>query len=129
MLTGARTAKRRKLIDLLTGSAPMYVMSRTKHTDTYKDKETLAVVGNHYEAHHFFSSRKNLYKKLKKLKHLPVIMVEGRYDIITPMYIAQDLCKKLPKCDLRIVQSGHAALEPDTQKALLRASNDMLRRI
>lgn len=129
VLTGPRTAKRRKLIDLLTAPEPMYVMSKTKHTDSYKDKETLAVVGNHYEAHHFFSSRKGLYKKLKKLKHIPVIMVEGRYDIITPMYIANELCKQLPKCDLRVVKSGHAALEPDTQKALLKASNDMLKRI
>lgn len=128
-LNGPRTLKRRKLINLLTAPDPMYVMSRTKHTDTFRDKETLALMGNHYESHHFFTSRKELHKKLKKLKHIPVIMVEGQFDLVTPMYMAQDLCGKLAHCDLRVVKSGHAAMEPETQKALLRASNDMLDRI
>ena len=129
ILAGPRTLKRRKLIHLLTVPEPMFVMSRTKHTDTFRDKETLAVLGNHYESHHFFSSRKDLHKKIKKLKHIPIIMVEGRYDLVTPMYMAQDLCENMAHCDLRIVKSGHAALEPATQKELLRASNDMLARI
>lgn len=129
VLRGPRTAKRRKVIDLLTAAAPMFVTSRKYHKDSTRDKETLALLGNHYESHHFFSSKKDLHKKLKKLKHIPVIMVEGRYDIVTPMFMAQDLCENMANCDLRIVNSGHAAMEPETQKALLRASNDMLRRI
>lgn len=129
LLKGKRTAKRRKVVDLLTTNAPLFVMSRNTHRDTYKDKETLAVVGNHYEAHHFFKSKKLLYKNLRKIKHIPTIMVEGRYDIVTPMYIAEKMCKLMPKCDLRIVKSGHAAMEPETKKALVKASADMLRLI
>lgn len=126
VLGGPRTAKRRKVVDLLTTNAPLYVMSAKTPRDTYRDKETLAIVGNHYESHHFFNSQKSLYKNLKKLAHIPVIMVEGRYDIVTPMYIAHKMCKLLAKCDLRVVKAGHAAMEPETKKALIRASSDML---
>jgi proline iminopeptidase len=124
ILLGKRTNTRRKLINALNQNDPLYVYDKPGK-DTFAVKETLAIIGNHYEANHFFMPTKAIYSNLHKIIHLPVLMLEGRYDVVTPMNIAYTLHKKLPKSELRIVRSGHTMHEHAMMKALCKASRDM----
>ena len=124
ILSGKRTATRRKLIRTLNRNEPMYVFSKPGK-DSFAVQETLALIGQHYESHHFFVSSNAIYKGLHRIKHLPVIMVEGRYDVVTPMTMAYKLSKRLPRSELRIVQAGHSMHDHDTMKALRKASQDL----
>jgi len=127
ILAGKKTSTRRNLIKALNNNDPLYVYKKPD-TDTFKVQETLAIIGNHYESHRFFMPTNAVYKNLSKIKHLPVLMLEGRYDVVTPMNIAYKLSKKLPKSELRVIRSGHTMHEPEMIKALHKASQDMAAR-
>jgi predicted esterase len=52
-------------------------------------------------------------------------MVEGRYDMVTPMKMAYELSKLFDTCELMIVRGGHTVYEEDITKALLIASDKL----
>ena len=118
-----KTKKRRELIKFMKNDEPMFIDSKPNKTN-YKDSETLTIIGNHYELNHFFVPTGFIYKHISRIKHIPTILVEGRYDIITPMRMAYRLSKAL-KCELRIVKSGHSAMEENITKELIKASIDI----
>jgi proline iminopeptidase len=122
----SKTKKRTQLIHLLSTSIPAHVTNKTFKTDSFKDQETLTVIGEHYEFNHYFVPKKTIYKHLHKITHIPVIMVEGRYDMVTPMKMAYTLQKKFKQCELMIVPAGHASDEKEIADALIKASDKML---
>lgn len=78
-----------------------------------------------YVAHRYYLKPNQIHKNLGKIKHLPIIMVHGRYDLATPLWAAYQLHQKLPKSDLRIIDgSGHVEAEPEIIKALVKAAAD-----
>ena len=125
ILTGKKTKTRRQLIHAMNKNDPLYVYG-TPGKDSFSVQETLALIGSHYENNAFFMPKRIIYKNLHKIQHLPLIMLEGRYDIVTPMHIAYELSKKLPKSDLRVIRSGHTMHETAMIKALYKASQDMV---
>ena len=128
ILTGKKTATRRKLIHALNKNEPMYVMGKASK-DSFAVQETLAVIGQHYEGRRFFVPSDAIYKGLHRIRHVPTIMVEGRYDMVTPMNMAYTLSKRLPRSELRIVPAGHTMHEHAILKALHQASKDLAERI
>jgi proline iminopeptidase len=70
------------------------------------------------EAHYFvnagfFDCDGQLLRDAAKIRHIPGVIVHGRYDVITPMRNAWDLKRAWPEADLRIVpDAGHAMTEP-----------------
>lgn len=118
-----KTKKRRDLIRLMENSDPMFAVSNPFKTN-YKDSETLTIIGNHYELNHFFLPPGFIYKHISNIKHIPTILIEGRYDIVTPMRMAYHLSKVL-HCELRIVKAGHSAMEENITKELIKASRDI----
>jgi proline iminopeptidase len=64
-----------------------------------------------------------LLGQINKLRHIPAIIVQGRYDMICPIQTAFALHQAWPEADFRIVaDAGHAAVEPGTQSALVEAT-------
>jgi len=122
-----KTKKRHDLIKLMENNDPMFAISSPFKT-SYKDSETLTVIGNHYELNNFFLPRGFIYKHIGKIRSIPTILIEGRYDIITPMRMAYRLSKAM-KCELRIVKAGHSAMEKNITKELIKASNDIKDRL
>jgi proline iminopeptidase len=120
-----KTKKRRDLIKLMENNDPMFAVSSPFKTN-YKDSETLTIIGNHYELNHFFVPPGFIYKQIGKIRSIPTILIEGRYDIITPMRMAYRLSKAM-NCELRIVKAGHSAMEENITKELIQASNDIKR--
>jgi len=71
----------------------------------------------------FFDRDDLLIAGVDKIRHVPTTIVNGRYDVITPMQNAWDLIKAWPQARLRIVAtSGHAMTEPGTVDELIRAT-------
>ena len=123
-----KTKKRRDLIHLMANEEPMFIKSKPIKIN-FKHSETLTIIGNHYDLNHFFVSPGFISKHIDKIKHIPTILVQGRYDIITPMRMAYRLSKSLSNCELRIVQAGHSAMEENITKELINASRDLKKQL
>jgi proline iminopeptidase len=81
-----------------------------------------AVLENHYMANRCFLQEGQLLKDAGRIAAIPAVIVNGRYDVICPPYIAYQLHAKLPKSKLVIVDaSGHSSSEPGIRAALLQA--------
>lgn len=123
----AKNAKTRKLVRLLSEPNSAHVKP-VAEADPYADQYTLALVGNHYEGRGYFLPKTFLYKNLKRIKDVPVYMVSGRQDVITPTTIAYHVCKHFKKCKLKIVEgAGHAASE--VAEAMTEASDAFFKNI
>lgn len=78
----------------------------------------------HYFYHGgFFEYDGQLLNEMDRMKHLPGIIVQGRYDLITPAATAWQLAKLWPNALLEIVpDAGHAMTEPGIVDRLVRAT-------
>jgi proline iminopeptidase len=76
----------------------------------------------------FFASDDQLFVDAHRLSGIPGIIVQGRYDIVTPVKIAFDLAGAWPEAKLRIVpDAGHAMTEPGIVHELVAATNEFAR--
>jgi hypothetical protein len=60
---------------------------------------------------------------LPRIRKIPAVIVQGRYDFICPMRSAWDLHRAWPQADFQIVDdadAGHSAFERGTMRALVR---------
>lgn len=72
----------------------------------------------------FFDRDDQILANMDRIRHIPGVIVQGRYDVVTPMTTAWALHKAWPESDLKIIQdAGHAASEPGIVDALVRATN------
>lgn len=63
-----------------------------------------------------------LLSNLHQIKHLPAIIVQGRYDMCCPAISAYELAQAWPESELVMVpDSGHSAFEPNTARELVGA--------
>jgi len=61
---------------------------------------------------------------IRKIRHIPGVIVQGRYDVVCPAKSAWDLHQAWPEAILHIVQdAGHAASEPGTVHELINATD------
>ncbi|MCF7750145.1 prolyl aminopeptidase [Bacillus subtilis subsp. subtilis] len=77
----------------------------------------------HYFRHNAFLEHGQLLRDIDRIRHLPGVIVQGRYDIICPPRSAWDLACAWPEAALEMVLSGHAATEPAAVDALVRATD------
>jgi len=76
----------------------------------------------------FFKREDQLLRGVKKIRRIPAVIVQGRYDVVCPMRSAWDLHKAWPEADLRIVpDAGHSALEPGNTHELVSATDRFAR--
>jgi proline iminopeptidase len=79
----------------------------------------------HYFVHGgFFEHDDQLLRNVDRIRQIPAVIVQGRYDVVCPMRSAWDLHRAWPEADLRIVpDAGHSALEPGIAHELLEATD------
>ncbi len=79
----------------------------------------------HYFTHNaFFETDNYLIEQVDKIRDIPTVIVQGRYDVVCPMVSAWELHRAFPEADLQIVaDAGHSALEPGTRAALVEATD------
>lgn len=78
----------------------------------------------HYFYHKGFFSEDQLVRNVDRIRHLPAIIVQGRYDVICPPTTAFRLHRAWPEAVLTVVEdAGHAASEPGIAGALVEATD------
>jgi proline iminopeptidase len=93
------------------------------------NEEDFAVAFARIECHYFmnkgfFSEDGWILKNVGKIAHIPGWIVQGRFDIVTPLEGAWSLHKAWPKGQLEIVwDAGHASTEPGVIDGLVRATD------
>ena len=71
----------------------------------------------------FFETDDQLIANAHRLRDIPAVIIHGRYDLCTPVFIAWDLHKAWPEAELCIVpDSGHAMSEPGIVHELVAAT-------
>jgi proline iminopeptidase len=72
----------------------------------------------------FFARDGQLLADAHKLRNIPGVIVQGRYDVVTPMETAWALHKAWPEARFEMIpDAGHTATEPGTTDALIRATD------
>jgi len=83
-----------------------------------------ARIENHYFLHGGWFEPGQLIAGVDRIRHIPAVIVQGRYDVCTPAMTAWDLHRAWPEADfVMIPDAAHAASEPGIAAAL-RAATD-----
>lgn len=84
-----------------------------------------SLIENYYMANNCFLEEGQLLRDAEKLADIPIIMVNGRYDLVCPPITAYKLQQKLPESRLIIAEkAGHWAGELSIQRELLKAAKE-----
>ena len=95
------------------------------HFDDQKIAEAFARIECHYFINKgFFKYDGWILDNIDKIKNIPNVIIQGRYDVVCPMRSAWDLHKRWPKSNLIIIpNAGHSMLEKGIQEKLVEYTN------
>lgn len=72
----------------------------------------------------FFEQDDQLLRNVDRIRHIPGVIVQGRYDVVCPPITAWELHRAWPEAKFVMVQkAGHSALEPGIVSALIEATD------
>ena len=100
--------------------------------EKFEDAAT-ALAFSRIEAHYFvngafFDADDQLLRDVARIRHIPAVIVQGRYDVVCPMEGAWALHRAWPEAELCIVpDAGHSAFEPAISRALVAATDRFAR--
>jgi proline iminopeptidase len=83
----------------------------------------------HYFVHHaWLTGSRALLANIDRIRHIPGVIAQGRYDVVCPAKSAWDLHQAWPEAELHIVgDAGHSASEPGLLDELIRATDRFAR--
>jgi proline iminopeptidase len=86
---------------------------------------SLARIECHYFMHNsFFETDNYLIENVGKIRHIPTVIVQGRYDVVCPMMSAWELHRAWPEAELHVIpDAGHSVSEPGIIDALVEATD------
>lgn len=87
--------------------------------------EAFARIECHYFVHGgFLDPEDQLLRGVGRLRHLPAVIVQGRYDVVCPPISAWELHQAWPEAEFRMIpDAGHSITEPGIRTALLEATD------
>jgi proline iminopeptidase len=72
----------------------------------------------------FFENEDQLLVNVDKIRHIPAVIVQGRYDIVCPMISAWELHQRWQEAEFIVVpDAGHSMSEPGIRSALVDATD------
>ena len=79
----------------------------------------------HYFVNRGFLRREDqLLRDVRRIRHIPCVIVQGRYDVVCPMQTAWELHRAWPEAEFNVIaDAGHSALESGNADALVRATD------
>ncbi len=104
------------------------LLPRPEQVENYGES-TFAEAFSRIETHYFvnkgfFEEDGWLLNQVNEIQHLPTTIIQGRYDVCTPMQTAWDLHQALPKAEFHIIDNaGHAFDEPGITDRLIQTTN------
>jgi proline iminopeptidase len=149
---GAKELDRKKLMGLLTSRDPEVAKKFSRLWTWYEFKITsmeapddlifkvidssdeggrgLALLETHYVANDWFLKKDQLWKNLGAMKGVPITLINGRYDMMTPPVTAYRLHKALPKSELKIVEgASHSTWDAKIAEQIKKSVEDYARKI
>jgi proline iminopeptidase len=88
----------------------------------------LARIEAHFFSRHLLRGERDLIARIRHIRHLPAIIVQGRYDMVCPIRSADELARSWPEAQYVIVpDAGHSAMEPGIRDQLVLATEQMKR--
>ncbi|MFO0604006.1 MAG: prolyl aminopeptidase [Polyangiales bacterium] len=129
-LTGHDAAERRRCAvawSVWEGSTSRLIvdpdMQRRMAQDEFAD--AFARIECHYFVNRgFLRTDAQLLEDAVRIRHIPGVIVQGRYDVVCPMESAWALHRAWPEAKLVVVpDAGHSALEPGITRALVDATD------
>ena len=90
----------------------------------------LARIEAHYFMHDIFLPDNFLLDNARRMKDIPGVIVQGRYDIVCPTVSADDLHRTWPEAEYIVVaDAGHSAFEPGIRSRLVLATEALKSRV
>ncbi len=88
--------------------------------------DVLALGLSRMEAHYFkndiFLPPNFLLENVDKIRKIPTVIVQGRYDLVCPIRTADELHQAWPEATYQVIpDAGHSAMEPVIRAALVSA--------
>lgn len=84
----------------------------------------LARIEAHYFKHDIFLPLDSLLQNIERLRGIPAVVVQGRYDAVCPIITADEMIRAWPEAEYIVVpDAGHSAFEPGISAALIEATN------
>jgi proline iminopeptidase len=88
----------------------------------------LARIEAHFFINYLFSGEHDLVAQVARLRPVPGIIVQGRYDMVCPIRSADELARAWPEAEYVIVpDAGHSAMEPGIREQLVLATERLKR--
>ncbi len=85
----------------------------------------MARIECHYFVHHgWFDADDQLLRDIRRIREIPAVIVQGRYDVVCPLDSAWALHRAWPEADFVITpDAGHSAFEHPNSRALVAATD------
>ena len=96
---------------------------------SHYDEDEFALAFARIEAHYFtnkgfLQTDGQLLRDASRIRHIPGVIVQGRYDVVCPMESAWALHRAWPEAEMIITaDGGHSASEPANSRALVAATD------
>jgi len=88
----------------------------------------LARLEAHYFMHNLYLPDDHFFAHLDRIRTIPAVIVQGRYDMICPIVTADELHRAWPEAEYVVVpDAGHSAMEPSIRSALVAATEKFKR--
>ena len=93
------------------------------------EEDEYALAFARIEAHYFVNGgflehEDQLLRDVPRIRHIPAVIVQGRYDVVCPAESAWALHRAWPEADLQITaDSGHSAFDAANSRALVAATD------
>jgi proline iminopeptidase len=83
----------------------------------------LALIEAHYFRNNSFTPDSKLLDNIDRIRTIPAVIVQGRYDTVCPIVTAHELHRRWPEAEYCVIpDAGHSALEPGIRSALIEAT-------
>jgi proline iminopeptidase len=114
-------------------AATSYLRAGASDIAKFADPDVAAAFARiecHYFVNRGFLEREDqLLRDVRRIRHIPAVIVQGRYDVVCPMRSAWALHRAWPEADLRITPAaGHSAFEAGNVRELVAATDRYARR-
>ncbi len=113
-------------------AATSYLRAKDSDISRFADPEFAAAFARiecHYFVNRGFLKREDqLLRGVDKIRHIPAVIIQGRYDVVCPMRSAWALHRAWPEARLQVVaDAGHSAFEPGITRQLVAATDAFAR--
>jgi proline iminopeptidase len=102
------------------------LLPRGPYASSDKHVMGLAQIETHYFVNHCFLEDGELLRRAPELNGITGVIIQGRYDVVTPATTAHELQKQWATSRLEIVpDAGHATNEPGTIRKIIEATDQL----